>query len=80
VEKPGLFDRLSIGFDSVADTLYNAGDIVVDRIRGTGEYKDVGSSGERFTYITHCWITSAGAGFSGMFTWNVPAGDSQKLI
>jgi hypothetical protein len=61
VQKPGLFGRLTIGIDSIADTLYNAGDIVVNQIRRTGEYKDTGSIGERFTY--NAMLEHFGRGF-----------------
>ncbi|MDR1184048.1 MAG: NERD domain-containing protein, partial [Coriobacteriales bacterium] len=50
MKKPGVFDRVKIEYDRHADHIFNAGDIVVDIVRGTGEYRDTGSGGERRTY------------------------------
>jgi len=50
MKKPGTFDKLKIKRDLFYDNLYGFGDMVADAVKGTGEYKDTGAVGERFTY------------------------------
>ncbi|MDR1183352.1 MAG: NERD domain-containing protein [Coriobacteriales bacterium] len=49
-KRPGLFDRVKIEVDRKFDNLFNFGDWVIDAAKGTGEYKNTGSQGERLTY------------------------------
>ncbi|MDR1014397.1 MAG: hypothetical protein LBL86_05390 [Coriobacteriales bacterium] len=50
MKKPRFLDRIKIEYTKRVDHIFDAGDWVVDSVRGTGEYKDTGSSGERMTY------------------------------
>jgi ssDNA-binding Zn-finger/Zn-ribbon topoisomerase 1 len=48
--KPGFFDSIKIKVDEGFDTVFDVGDIVSNMVRGTDEYRDTGSTGERYTY------------------------------